>query len=156
MNFIERINIENGIVKYNLKAKYNEELTDDEAMEIETLHDYIRKIKFSDIDFTANIKMVSDTPTVTDDSTSDTVIEVSLGKIAPKEYILDENLDIAFSVDSNRIAESELNSVLTTKPLVSQAKVAVFKAKIMEAISEILEQARNEDNLFEQETETIL
>ena len=156
MNFSEKIDIENNIVKYSIKAKYNEELTDEEAMEIETLHDYVKKIKFSEIDFTANISMDSGTPAVTDAEESDTVVEVSLGKIAPKEYVLDETLDIQFSVDAGRISDAEVNDVLTTKPLVSQAKIAVFQAQIKEKIIAILAEIRNEDNAFEQETETIL
>lgn len=156
MTFNEKIDIQDNIVKYYLQAKYNEELTDDETMEIETLHDYVRKIKFTDIDFTANVKMDSDTPTVTEDEVSDTVVEVSLGKVAPKEYILDENLNIMFSIDATRINDSELNSILTTKPLVSQAKIAVFQSKIKEKITEILTEMRNEDNTFEKESETIL
>lgn len=156
MTFNEKIDIQDNIVKYCLQAKYNEELTDDETMEIETLHDYVRKIKFTDIDFTANVKMDSDTPTVTEDEVSDTVVEVSLGKVAPKEYILDENLNIMFSIDATRINDSELNSILTTKPLVSQSKIAVFQSKIKEKITEILTEMRNEDNTFEKESETIL
>ncbi|EOS34961.1 hypothetical protein C804_01087 [Lachnospiraceae bacterium A4] len=156
MNFSEKIDIENNIVKYAIKAKYNEELTDEEIMEVETLHDYVKKIKFSEIDFTANITMDSGTPAVTDAEESDTVVEVSLGKIAPKEYVLDENLHIEFSIDAGRISDAELNDILTTKPLVSQAKIAVFQAKLKEKIIEILEDIRKEDNDFEQETETIL
>mgnify|MGYP001032291874 FL=1 len=156
MNFYEKVDIENNIVKYVLKAKYNDELTDEETMEIETLHDYVRKIKFSEIDFTSNVTMESGTPTVTENELSDTVVEVTLGKIAPKEYVLDENINISFSIDAGRIPDSELNDVLTTKPLVSQAKIAVFKTKLMEKVSEILAEIRNEDNAFEQETETIL
>lgn len=156
MTFNEKIDIENNIVRYSLKAKYNEDLTDDEVIEIETLHDYVRKIRFADIDFTANITMDSGTPTVTEDEAGDTVVEVSLGKVAPKEYILDENLEIVFSVDAGRINESDLNNVLTTKPIVSQARIAVFQAKIKEHISDILNEMRSEDNAFENESETIL
>lgn len=156
MNFSEKIDIENNIVKYAIKAKYNEELTDEEAMEIETLHDYVKKIKFSEIDFTANISMDSGTPVVTDAEESDIVVEVSLGKIAPKEYVLDETLDIQFSVDAGRISDVEVNDVLPTKALVSQAKIAVFQAKLKEKIMAVLAEIRNEDNAFEQETETIL
>ena len=151
MNFSEKIDIENNIVKYAIKAKYNEELTDEEIMEVETLHDYVKKIKFSEIDFTANINMDSGTPAVTDAEESDTVVEVSLGKIAPKEYVLDENLHIEFSIDAGRISDAELNDTL-----VSQAKIAVFQAKLKEKIIEILGDIRKEDNDFEQETETIL
>lgn len=156
MNFSEKIDIENNIVKYVIKARYNEELTDEEIMEIETLHDYVKRIKFSEIDFTSNITMDSGTPAVTDAEEGDTVVEVSLGKIAPKEYVLDENLSIEFSIDAGRIADAELNDILTTKPLVSQAKIAVFQAKLKEKLVEILGDIRKEDNDFEQETETIL
>ncbi|MCI8717939.1 MAG: hypothetical protein HFH64_07245 [Lachnospiraceae bacterium] len=156
MNFNEKIDIENNIVKYTITAKYNEELTDEEMMEIETLHDYVRRIRFSEIDFTANVSMDSGTPAVTDEEESDTVVEISLGKIAPKEYVLDENLNIEFSIDARRIADAEINDVLDTKPLVSQAKIAVFQAKLKKKIAEILENIKKEDNDFEQETETIL
>lgn len=155
MKFNEKINTEHNIVKYSLTAAYNEELTDDESMEIETLHDYIRKVKFANIDFTANITMSDGKPVVTDEDISDTVVEVSL-IVAPKEYILDENLDIQFSIDAGRIADTEINEVLKTKALVSQAKIAVFQNKIKEEILRLLEEARNEDNSFEQESEVIM
>lgn len=156
MNFYEKTDIDNNIVRYLLQAKCNEELTDEESMETETLHDYVRKIKFSEIDFTANVDMSSGTPVVTEAEAGDTVVEVALGKIAPKEYLLDENLEIKFSVDAGRIPGSELNDVLKTKTLVSQAKIAVFQAKVKEKLLELLDEMRNENNSFEQETETIL
>ena len=59
-------------------------------------------------------------------------------------------------MNSGRISDAELNDILTTKPLVSQAKIAVFQAKLKEKIIEILGDIRKEDNDFEQETETIL
>lgn len=155
MKFKEKINTEHNVVKYSLTAAYNDELTDDENMEIEMLHDYIKKIKFSNIDFTANITMSDGKPVVTDDEVSDTVVEVSL-IVAPKEYILDENLDIQFSMDAGRIAEAEINKVLKTKALVSQAKIAVFQSKVKEEILRVLDEVRNEDNSFEQETEVIM
>ncbi len=155
MKFNERINTEHNVVKYSLTAAYNEELTDEESMEIETLHDYIRKVRFADIDFNANVTMDNGKPIVTEDITSDTVVEVSL-IVSPKEYILDENLDIEFSVDASRIADAEVNDVLKTKALVSQAKIAVFQSKIKEEILRLLDEARNEDNSFEQETEVIM
>lgn len=155
MKFNEKIDTEQNIVKYSLTAAYNEELTDEESMEIETLHDYVRKIKFSNIDFTANVSMNDGKPVITADNTSDTVVEVSL-TVAPKEYILDENLDIQFSIDSSRIADTEVNDVLKTKALVSQAKIAVFQNKIKEEVLKLLNEARSEDNSFEQESEVIM
>lgn len=156
MNFKEKITIENDIVKYEIKAQYNEDLTDDEELEIETLHDYIRKIKFSDIDFTANVTINNGTPSVTEEDISEAVVEISLGRVPEKEYILDENLNIVFSIDSRRVSDAEINNVLTSKPLISQAKIAVFQLKIKEKIKELLTAARNEDNDFEKESEIIL
>jgi hypothetical protein len=156
MKFNEKIDAENNIVKYCLKASYNDTLTDEETLEIETLHDYIRKIKFADIDFTANVEVVNGTPAVTEDEVSDTVVKVSLGKVAAKEYVLDENLEIEFSVDASRIADAELDEVLTSKALVSQAKIAVFQSKVKAAVLAELEKARKEDNAFEKETEVIM
>lgn len=156
MNLKEKITIENNIVKYQIKAQYNEELTADEELEIETLHDYIRKIKFSDIDFTANVTVNNGTPIVTEDDINETTVEISLGKVPEKEYVLDENLNIVFSIDSGRVSDAEINNVLNSKPLISQAKIAVFQSKIKEKIKELLTEARNEDNDFEKETETIL
>lgn len=155
MKFTEKIDTEQNIVKYSLTAAYNEDLTDEESMEIETLHDYVRKVRFADIDFTANIAMSDGKPVVTEDETCDTVTEVSL-TVAPKEYILDENLDIQFSIDASRIADTEVNDVLKTKALVSQAKIAVFQSKIKEEVLSLLNEARNEDNSFEQEAEVIM
>lgn len=156
MNFYEKIDMNDNVVKYILKAKYNEELTDEETLEIESLHDYIHKIKFADIDFIANVNLDSGSPSVTEDNISEGVVEVDLGKITPKEYILDENLEITFSVDAGRVPDAELNSVLTTKTLVAQAKVAVFQTKIKEAILGILEEIRTTDNDFEKESEIVL
>ena len=155
MKLNEKIDTEHNIVKYSLTAAYNDELTDEESMEIETLHDYVRKVKFHDIDFTANITMSDGKPVVTKDEPSDTVVEVSL-TVTPKEYVLDENLDIQFSIDASRIADTEVNDILKTKALVSQAKIAVFQNKIKEEVLRLLDEARNEDNSFEQETEVIM
>ena len=138
MNLKEKITIANNIVKYEIKAQYNDELTSEEELEIETLHDYIRKIRFSDIDFTANITLDNGTPTITDDNISETVVEISLGKVPEKEYILDENLNIKFSIDSGLVSDAEINNVLNSKPLVSQAKIAVFQFKILEKIKKTL------------------
>ena len=155
MKFNEKIDTEHNVVKYSLMASYNDILTDEESMEIETLHDYIRKVKFADINFTANVTMIDGKPTITEDEVSDTVAEVDL-TVAPKEYVLDENLDIQFSIDSSRISDTEVNDILKTKALVSQAKIAVFQSKIKQEILRLLDEARNEDNSFEKETEVIM
>ena len=156
MTFQEKTDINNNVVQYILRAKYNEKQTDEEKMEIEMLHDYIHKINFSDIDFTANIALTEGVPAVTDEIPSDYVVKVTLGKITNREYVLDENLDISFSIDASRIHVSELNNVLPTRSLVAQAKIAVFQKCIKDKIGDVLDSIRDRDNTFEQENEIIL
>ncbi|MCM1276976.1 MAG: hypothetical protein NC299_16700 [Lachnospiraceae bacterium] len=168
MKFLERTVIENNIITYNLKAEYNDPPTSEEEQEIETLHDYIRKVKFTDINFTANIDMSTGMPiavadsavTVDDGDTDDTadggLVRVSVGAVTPREYVVDDELDIEFSIDVSRIFDGEVNDTLTSKILVGQAKIAVFAFRVKEKISEILQQMRDEDNDFEGVNETVL
>lgn len=155
MKFMKDITIQDNIITYRLKADYNKPLTSEEEQEIETLHDYIRKVKLSDIDFSGDIDMSTGMPIVAETATDDTVT-VALGNVSPKEYVLDENLDIRFSLDVSRIHDTELNEKLNTKVLLGQAKIAVFGAKVEAKIKEILEQMRSEDNDFEGAEETVL
>ena len=155
MKFLKDITIHDNVITYSLRADYNNPLTSEEEQEIETLHDYIRKVKLSDIDFSGDIDMSTGMPIVAETATDDTVT-VALGNVSPKEYVLDENLDIRFSLDVSRIHDTELNEKLNTKVLLGQAKIAVFGAKVEAKIKEILEQMRSEDNDFEGTEETVL
>lgn len=168
MKFLESTVIENNIITYNLKAAYNDPLTSEEEQEVETLHDYIRKVKYTDIDFTANVDMSTGMPIAVADSitaanesdmgdTADNgLVKVSVGAVTPREYVVDDELDIEFSIDVSRIFDSEVNDILTSKILVGQAKIAVFAFRIKEKISDILKQMRDEDNDFEGVNETVL
>lgn len=119
------------------------------------MHDYIRKIKLHEIDFAGDIDMSTGMPIVAETATDDTV-GVSLGNVSPKEYVIDEKLDIRFSLDVSRIHDAELTEKLNTKVLLGQAKIAVFGARVETKIKEILEQMRFEDNDFEGVKETVL
>ncbi len=157
MKFLEKTDVENNVITYRLKAAYNDPLTSDEEQEIETLHDYIRKIKFSDIDFTADVDMSTGMPiAVGSGSTTSGLVKVSVGAVAPREYVIDDKLDIEFSIDVSRILDSEVITEIPSKILVGQAKIAVFAFRVKEKISEILNQMRDEDNDFEGAGETVL
>lgn len=155
MKFLRDVTINDNIITYSLKADYNDPLTSEEEQEIETLHDYIRKVKLSEIDFVGDIDISTGMPIVAETATDDTVT-VTLGNVSPKEYVVDENLDIRFSLDVSRIHDAELTEKLNTKVLLGQAKIAVFGARVEEKIKEILEQMRSEDNDFEGIEETVL
>lgn len=155
MKLLRDVSIKDNVITYSLSADYNDPLTSEEEQEIETLHDYIRKVKLSDIDFAGDIDMSTGMPIVAETATDDTV-EVTLGAVSPKEYVVDENLDIRFSLDVSRIHDAELTAKLNTKVLLGQAKIAVFGAKVEAKVKEILEQMRSEDNDFEGSEETVL
>lgn len=173
MKFLENTNVENNVITYQLKASYNDPLTSEEEQEIETLHDYIRKVKFNEIDFSANVDMSTGMPIVVADTEaggetpepteSPKAIEgasgltmVSVGAVSPREYVIDDTLNIEFSIDVTRIFDSEVSDAIPTKILVGQAKIAVFAYRLKEKISEILKQMRTEDNDFEGANETVL
>lgn len=155
MKLLRDVSVKDNVITYSLRAEYNDPLTSEEEQEIETLHDYIRKVKLTDIDFEANVDMSTGMPIVAETATDDT-IEVALGNVLPKEYVVDENLDIRFSLDVSRIHDKELSDKLNTKVLLGQAKIAVFGAKVEAKVKEILEQMRSEDNDFEGTDETVL
>lgn len=155
MKLVNVVDIHNNIITCTIKAEYNNPLTSEEEQEIETLHDYVRKLKFADIDFSADIDMSTGMPIVAASSTPDTV-KITLPAVTNKEYVIDENLEIKFSLDVTRIAESELNDKITTAILMGQARAAIFVKRIEEKISEILTQMRDEDNDFEGVSETII
>ena len=73
MKLVNVVDIHNNIITCTIKAEYNNPLTSEEEQEIETLHDYVRKLKFADIDFQADIDMSTGMPIVTASSTPDTV-----------------------------------------------------------------------------------
>ena len=155
MKFKRDISIEKNIIKYTLTSEYNEQLTTEEEKEIETLNDYIRKLKISDIDFSGDVDVSTGMPIVAK-SSSGTTEKVTVNNVLPKVYVVDDRLNIEFSIDVSRIYYAEITEKLTTKVLVGQAKVAVFADKIEKKIKEILDQMRKEDNAFEGVDEIVL
>ena len=155
MKFKRDISIEKNIIKYTLTSEYNEQLTTEEEKEIETLNDYIRKLKISDIDFSGDVDVSTGMPIVAK-SSSGTTEKVTVNNVLPKVYVVDDRLNIEFSIDVSRIYDSEITEKLTAKVLVGQAKVAVFADKIEKKIKEILDQMRKEDNAFEGVDEIVL
>lgn len=155
MKFLRDVTINDNIITYSLKADYNDPLTSEEEQEIETLHDYIRKVKLSEIVFVGYVDISTGMPIVAEIETDDTVT-VTLGNVSPKEYVVDENLDIRFSLDISRIHDAELTEKLNTKVLLGQAKIAVFGARVEAKVKGILDQMRTEDNDFEGVEETVL
>lgn len=120
--------------------------------ELALLHNFTRDIEFNKISFVSNMKMNGNIPEITDDPIDGTnVVEVTINDIINKQYPVDENLHIYFSVDCTKIPDSELNDVMDTKEKLATAKVVLFAEKIREEISEKLKEIREMSNKFEGE-----
>lgn len=129
-----------------------------EEQELELLHNFTRTIEFNKISFKANMKIDDgNNPVVTvEEADNESVVEVSITDLINKQYPVDENLHITFSIDSTKIPDSELNNVMNTKEKLAISKVVLFAEKIREAISEKLTEIRGMSNKFEGETEYTL
>lgn len=146
------VTVDIGVVELGTTSSVEDE-------ERNLLHDFPRSVKYSAIDFTANMKIDGTTgdPVVTTDVVDDTtVVEVSLKDIINKEYPINEELAITFSIDVTKIPESELNAVLDTVEKMGKAKAELFAAKIQEEIGKKLTEVRNLNTKFEGETEVVL
>lgn len=151
--------IEDNIVSVDITVAELGTTSSVETEERNLLADFPRSVKYSDIDFTANMKIDGTTndPVVTTDAIDDTtVVEVSLKDIINKEYPINEELAITFSIDVTKIPESELNAVLDTVEKMGKAKAELFAVKIQEEIGKKLTEVRNLNTKFEGETEVVL
>lgn len=130
----------------------------DENTEKELLHDFIRKVEYSKIQFKSNMKEdINGDPIVTDSALSeDTVVLIELKNLINKSYIIDENLHIKFSIDVTKLPESEMIKPFDTIEKLGKAKAVLFATKIQEEIGKKLAEIRALNTKFEGEIEVVL
>lgn len=130
--------------------------TSDEEAAI--LADFPRSVRFSDIDFSANVKLDENgDPIVTDEETDDSaIVAIELKNIINKEYPINEDMNISISFDVTKIASSETNTLLDTVEKVGKAYATVFAAKVQAEIAKKLAEVRALNTKFEGETEVVL
>ena len=158
-------------MKLNISKKIDEKIitvdisvaelgTSDTSAELEKdmLHDFVRNIEYSKIQFKANMKVDSNgDPVVTDDEVNDsTVVSVELKDLINKSFIIDENLHITFSIDVTKISDTEVSTVFDSVEKVGKAKAELFADKIKKEIGKKLDEIRALSTKFEGETEVIL
>ena len=149
--------IDKDIVSVEISVSELGTSTLDAAEEKNQLENFIKSIEYKKINFVGNMKLESNVPVVTTDPVDDTsVVEISIPNLINKKIEINEDMKIELSVDTTKIADSELNAVFNTKEMLGQARITLFTEKIKEAISEKLLEIRNLANTFEGETETIL
>ncbi len=151
--------IENNIVTVDISVAELGTTSSVQDEERNLLADFPRSVKYSDINFVGNMKADSSTgdPVVTtDDADGTNIVEVSLKDIINKEYPIQEDMNIVFSIDVTKIPDSELNDVMDTVEKLGKAKAELFATRIHEEIGKKLAELRSLNTKFEGETEVVL
>lgn len=152
MKILPERSIENNTFKTVIKPSEMGDSVRTAQQEIDLLVDFPQVLKYSDIEFKASFVVTDGIPVISDDSSA---VEVTLD-LNNKEYIIGESMEISLEVNADKIASSEINSVLTDGLLVAQAKIILFETKIMAKIKELLDIARSHVNTFEETVEQTL
>ena len=133
--------------------------TIDADTELDQLHNFVRIIEYSQIDFKSNMKIVNNMPVVTTDPVDgSTIEEITIKDLINKKYPIDENLAIEQTFDTSRIADAEYssNKVFNSPELLGQAYAVLFIEKVKSTISEKLAEIRALANDIEKETDVVL
>lgn len=138
MQLTTNIDIIEGIVTASIKC------TDISEETKEALHDYTKTLRYRNIDFSAKIKVIDGMPEIVaaDDTDGE---KVSIGLI-DKSFIVDENLDLTLTLDSNKIPESELTTSISTVEILSKAKALIWVEKVKAEIKKLVEEAREQNS----------
>lgn len=141
MQLTTNIDIENGIVTADIKC------TDISDETKEALHDYTKTLRYGNIDFSAKINVTNGMPAIVSDDDTDGE-KVVIGLI-DKSYVIDENLDLTFTLDSNKISENELTTAISSVEILSKAKALIWVERVKAEIKKLVEEARtqNEANI---------
>lgn len=150
--------IEDNVITVDISVVSLGTSTSTSEEEKNTLADFPRSVRFSDIDFSANVKLDENSdPVVTDEEADDsTIVAVELKNIINKEYPINADLNISMQFDVTKISTSETNTLLDTVEKVGKAYATVFAAKVQAEIAKKLAEVRSLNTKFEGETEVVL
>lgn len=137
MQLTTNIDIEDGIITASIVC------TDISDETKEALHDYIKVLRYGDIDFSAKIKVTNSMPEIVSDDEPDGE-EVKIGLI-DKSFVIDENLSLELKLDSNKMSDKELTSSISNVEILSKAKAIIWLEKVKEEIQRLLAEAREQN-----------
>lgn len=137
MQLTTNIDIENGVVVAGIKC------TDISEETQEALHDYVKVLRYGDIDFSAKIKVTNGMPEIVDDDDPDGE-EVKIGLI-DKSFVVDENLSLELKLDSNKMSDKELTSSISNVEILSKAKAIIWIDKVKSEIQKLVDAAREQN-----------
>lgn len=159
MKLVIKKNIEENIISVDISVAELGTTNSTEIEEAQILADFPRSVRFSDIDFKANMKIDDTTgdPVVTSDPVDNTVVEeVKIDNLINKEYLINQDMSIVMTFDVTKIAASALNTVFDTVEKLGKAYAELFAVKIQEEIGKKLTELRSLNTKFEGETEVVL
>ena len=159
MKLTHGITIDENIITARIAVSELGDSTRDAATELNQLHNFVRTIEYKSIDFSGNLKLVNNMPVVTDDEANGTDVEtISIPDIINKKFVLDESLAIEFSMDIEKIPESDYSSnmVFNSPELLGQGRAVLFIEKIKSTIAEKLAEIRALANDIEKEVDVVI
>ena len=149
MQLTTNIDIDDGIVIASIKC------TDISDETKEALHDYIKILRYGDIDFSAKIEVTNNMPEIVSEDDPDGE-DVKIGLI-DKSFVVDENLSLELKLDSTKMSDKELTSSITNVEILSKSKALIWVEKVKEEIQRLLTEAREQNAAnIEDTTEEII
>lgn len=159
MKLTQEINIKENIVTAKVSVAELGNTTIDALQEQEQLHNFVRIIEYSSIDFSSNIKVSNAKPIITSDpADGSTIEEISIKDLINKKIILDENFEAELIIDIDKIptSEYESNTVINSKELLGQSYAVIFIEKIKTAVAEKLAEIRALSSDIEEPVDVVL
>lgn len=152
MNILTTNDIENNVFTTTISVKEmgSSDLTSEQ--EIAICKDFPSKIIFKNLEFKGKFSVSDNVPMLTNGDSDE---EVSL-TLTNQEILVDENFTATYRVDMNKVADSEIGTILNTKELVCQAKCILFANVIKTELKKILDDIRAKATAFTGETEEII
>ena len=137
MKLARSINTEHDVITASIICT---EISDETK---EALHDYTKVLKYSDIDFSAKIKVTNNMPEIVANDDPDGEL-VSI-KFVDKSFVVDENLNLVLELDSTKMSSKELTTSISNIEILSKAKALIWVDKIETKIHELVNEAREQN-----------
>jgi hypothetical protein len=116
------------------------------------LSDFPVYIEYKNLTFSRKLNLDSSNDVI-EDTTSGETVAVNL---INKKILLDTNFTATFSISTDDIASSSLQTIFNTKEKLARAYATVFKLTIRDAIENILTTMRNQHSDFELSSTEVL
>lgn len=120
--------------------------------ELNLLNNYSCKLRYKDLDFIGKFKIVDGELTMTDDEDS---VEVELA-VSDMAIPINKNFKAEYKIALNKIQDSEIGDILTSKEMICEAKCILFANVVKEGLRKILEEVRSKSTSFEGTTEDMI